>query len=66
MTTKKVNLKLVGVAILPALAVSIAVILIGKAAGFPETVAERVSQTLFFPVFLAGCTAWRQRFDRVA
>ena len=66
MTTKKINLKLVGVALLPALAVSVAVILLGKAVGFPEAVAERVSQLLFFPVFLAACYAWRHRFDRVA
>jgi hypothetical protein len=66
MKTKKINLRLVGVALLPALAVSVAVILLGKAAGFPDTVAERVSQILFVPVFLAGCYAWRHRFDRVA
>jgi len=66
MTTKTINLKLVGVALLPPLAVSVAVILLGKAMGFPEAVAERVSQLLFFPVFLAACYAWRHRFDRVA
>jgi hypothetical protein len=65
MTTKKINLKLVGVALLPALAVSVSVILFGKAVGFPETVVERVSQLLFFSVFLAACYAWRHRFDRV-
>jgi hypothetical protein len=56
----------VGVALLPALAVSVAVILLGKAVGSPEAVAERVSQILFFPVFLGACYAWRHRFDRVA
>jgi hypothetical protein len=64
--TKKINLKLVGVALLPSLAVSVAVILLAKAVGFPETVAERVSQILSFPVFLGACHAWRHRFDRVA
>ena len=64
MTTKKINLKLVGVALLPALAVSVAVILLGKAVGFDEAAAERVSQTLFFPLFLGACHAWRHRFDR--
>ena len=34
MTTKTINLKLVGVALLPALAVSVAVILLGQAVGF--------------------------------
>ncbi len=66
MTTKKINVKLVGVALLPALAVSVAVILLGKAVGSPEAVAEGVSQILFFPVFLGACYAWRHRFDRVA
>ena len=66
MTTKKINLKLVGAALLPALAVSVAVILLGKAVGSPEAVAERVSQILFFPVFLGACYVWRHRFDRVA
>jgi hypothetical protein len=42
------------------------VILLGKAVGSPEAVAERVSQILFFPVFLGACHAWRHRFDRVA
>jgi hypothetical protein len=66
MKHNKINLKLVGVALLPALAMSVAVILLGKAVGFPEAVAERVSQILFVPVFLAACYAWRHRFDRVA
>ena len=59
--TKRINLKLVSVALLPALGVSVACILVGKAFGIPETVAERVSQILFFPVFLAACHAWRHR-----
>ena len=65
MTTKKINVRLVGVALLPALAVSVAVTLLGKAVGSPEAVAERVSQILFFAVFLGACSAWRHRFDRV-
>ncbi len=66
MTTKKINVKLVAVALLPALAVSVAVILLGKAVGSSVGVTERVSQILFFPVFLAACYAWRHRFERVA
>jgi hypothetical protein len=66
MITKKIDLKLVGVAILPALAVSVAVILLGKAVGLPESVGERVSQILFFPVFLGACYAWRRPSDRAA
>jgi len=66
MTTKTINLKLVGVALLPALAVSVAVILLGQAVGFSLGVAERVSQVLFVPVFLGACHAWRHRFERVS
>ncbi len=62
--TKKIDVKVVSVALLPALAVSVTVILIGKAAGFSEAVAERVSQIVFFPLFLAACHAWRRRSDR--
>lgn len=54
MKTRKIDLKLVGIALLPALAVSVGVILLGKAAGFPDAVAERVSQILFFPVFFGS------------
>jgi hypothetical protein len=64
--TKRINLKLVGVALLPALAVSVACILLGKALGVPESLAERASQILFFPVFLGACYAWRRRFESVA
>ena len=63
---KRVNLKLVSVALLPALGVSIAIILAGKALGLPESAAERISQILFFPVFLGACHAWRHRFERSA
>jgi hypothetical protein len=63
--TKQVNIRLVGIALLPALAVSVAAILLGKAVGFSEAVAERVAQILFFAVFLGACYTWRHRFDRV-
>ena len=66
MTTKRINLKLVGVALLPALGISVACILVAKAFGIPETVAERVSQILSFPVFLAACHVWRYWFERIA
>jgi len=64
--SKRINFKVVGVALLPALGISIACILVGKAFGIPESVAERVSQVLFFPVFLSACYAWRDRFERAA
>jgi hypothetical protein len=60
--TKRINLQLVSVALLPALGVSVACILAGKAFGIPENVAERVSQILSFSVFLGDCHAWRHRF----
>lgn len=64
MRAKKIDVKLVGIALLPALAVSVGVILLGKAAGFPDAVAERVSQILFFPVFLGAYYTWRIRLRR--
>ena len=64
--TKKINLKLVGAAILPALATSITIVLVAQAVGIPESTADRVSQIVFFPVFLGACHAWRQHFDSVS
>jgi hypothetical protein len=61
--TKKIDLKLVGMALLPALAVTVAFVLLGKAAGLSEAVTERVSQIVFFPLFFAACHAWRRRTD---
>jgi hypothetical protein len=66
MVTKRIDLQLVSVAILPALGVSVAVILLGQAVGLSETVADRVSQILFFPVFLGACHAWRHRSGRAS
>lgn len=62
--TKKLDLPLVSLAMLPTLGVSTAVIMLGTASGFSESVAERVSQILVFPVFLGACHAWRQRDRR--
>jgi len=62
--TKKIDLGLVGVALLPALAVAVSVVLLGKAAGFSDAATERVSQIVSFPVFLGACHAWRRRTDR--
>ena len=57
MTKKTINLKLVGVALLPALAVSVAVILLGQAVGFSLAVAERISRSSSsFPCFSAPVT----------
>lgn len=62
--TKKIELETVGVALLPALAVSVTAILLGKALGLSEAVTDRVSQIVFFPIFLAVCHAWRRRTER--
>ncbi len=64
--TKKIDLKVVGMALLPALAVTVTIVLVGKAAGVSEAVTERVSQIVFFPLFLAACHAWRRRTDRAS
>ena len=61
--TKKIDLKLVGMALLPALAVTVAFVLLGKAAGLSEAVTEPVSQVVSFAVFLGACHAWRRRTD---
>ena len=66
MHTKKIDLKLVGTAILPALGVSVAVILLGEALGLPEGGIERASQILFFSVFLAVCYAKQGRIGRTS
>lgn len=63
MAYKKIDLKHTGIAILPALAVSIIVILVGQGLGFSESAAERVSQILFFPIFLAVYNLKRQRSE---
>jgi hypothetical protein len=55
MSSKKVDFKVVGIALLPATGVSITVILLGQLLGLPESTAERISQILFFPIFLAVC-----------
>jgi hypothetical protein len=64
--TKRINFRLVGAALLPAVAVSVALLLVGKALDLPESLAERASQIVFFPLFFAACHAWRRRFDRGA
>ena len=60
---KRVNVRLVSVALLPALGVSVVSTVVGMAIGLSESTAERISQILFFPVFLGACHAWRHRFE---
>jgi hypothetical protein len=51
-STKKVDWGVVGIALMPALAFSIAIALVGDMLGLSESVADRVSQVVFFPIFL--------------
>ena len=60
MLTKTINFKEVGIAILPALGISIAVVLIGQQIGLADSTAERVSQILGFGVFIGVCNARRR------
>ena len=54
MTTKKIDWRIVGIALIPAVGLSIAVILLGGVFGFAESAANRVSQVVFFPAFLGA------------
>ncbi len=54
MTSKRIDWRLVGIAWMPALGLSIVVILFGGMFGLSEVAADRVSQIVFFPTFLAA------------
>lgn len=54
MGTKKIDWRIVGIALMPALGLSIGVVLLGGLIGLSDPVGERVSQLVFFPVFLAA------------
>jgi len=45
----------IGIALLPALGVSVAVVLVGGLFNVSESAVNRISQLLFFPIFLAAC-----------
>jgi hypothetical protein len=49
MTSKKIDWRIVGLALIPALALSIVVIFGGIALGLSESAADRASQIVFFP-----------------
>ena len=53
MTSKKIDWKVVGIALIPALAVSIAVTLLGGMFGLSEPAVDRVTRIMFFPIFFA-------------
>jgi hypothetical protein len=53
--------RMVGIALLPALGVSIITVLVGGMLGGSESVVDRVSQILFVPTFLGACHYIRAR-----
>ena len=61
MTAKKIDWRIVGMALIPALGVSIVLTLLGGALGLSESIADRVSQIVFFPTFLGAYHYFRHR-----
>ena len=64
MRKQKIELRIVGLAILVALAVSIPVIVIARMSGMPESGETALSTVVFTPVFLAACAARRGKPSR--
>ena len=58
---KTINWKFVGIALLPALAMSILVAIIGARIGASEGLVDRIAQVLFFPMFLGFYALLRAR-----
>jgi hypothetical protein len=54
MTSKKIDWRIVGMALIRALGASIAVTLLGGTIGLSESAADRVSQIVFFPIFFGA------------
>ena len=54
MTTKKIDWRIVGLALLPALALSIVIVLAGGMLELQESAVDRVSQFVLFPAFLGA------------
>lgn len=55
MTSTKIDWRIVGMALIPALGLSIAVTLVGGMVSLSESATDRISQITFFPFFLAAC-----------
>ena len=59
--------RMVGLALLPALGVSVLVVLAGQVLlNFPEQAVDRVSQVLSVPIFFAACHYFRPRVNHTA
>ena len=55
MTFKKnIDWKIVGIALIPAVSLSVVVVLAGGMFGLAESAADRMSQIVLFPVFLSA------------
>lgn len=61
MTSKKIDWRIVGMALIPALGFSIVLTLLGGTFGLSESAADRVSQIVFFPAFLGAYHYSRRR-----
>jgi hypothetical protein len=61
MRYKKINWKFVGIALLPALALSMLVAIFGARFGASEAVVDRIAQVLFFPMFFGFYALLRAR-----
>ena len=58
--------RMVGLALLPALGVSVTIVLAGKVLNIPEPAVDRVSQVLSVPIFFAACHYFRPRVTHTA
>ena len=61
MRHKTINWKFVGIALLPALALSMLIAIIGARIGASEPLVDRIAQVLFFPMFLSFYALLRVR-----
>lgn len=61
MTSKKIDRRIVGIALIPALGLSIRVVFVGGIFGLSESVADRVSQIAFLPACLSACHYTKRR-----
>ena len=61
MTFKSIDWKIVGIALIPAVALSIAVVFVGSMLGVSESTVDRVSQIVLFPIFLSAYHFTRRR-----
>jgi hypothetical protein len=61
MPSKKIDWRIVGIAMMPAVGLSIAVVLLGRMFGLSESAADRVSQIVLYPTFLGAYHYYKRR-----